>query len=562
MLYVRLYFLYPCKPLDDVVSTMGSARQSPYAYAATRIVRELSRYNTNSVLTLLLRQLHLSQPRKSKTIPMPWLLCRAMEIALEIQPAAGAPDIPVNKLDKVLTRLWDLQDIAFKCGHENLIFMIRRIIVYQNRFNAPKIEQLHFMERFYSILLMQQGKSTLSNDFEIATGLSFDKFIALSTWTMLQLLGEKLIFVKYEKILIEFAPSISPAEIALFLSLVGGTLAMHKTIVRTARPANRTLHASEYFEEPIQTSRPLILFNDGFSASHPTVMAIGLAEFVMRTLKSVSASFKDRFTKLFEKYIELLLKDAKVSYSSEADIQKLYRAPNEAPVVDFYIDDAQGCIFIDAKGVEPKQPVLTTGSGKIIKDKLKDAHLKGTTQILECASKLNELGRIGHHIERRFGVVITHQDFYIFDAETLIKFVDNDTTNPALSVGTPQVMLQNILYCSVSDWEYTISVCKQAKMSLVSFVQYCVKRQKERSTQRFTYRMHIEDFAKEHALNFDCGGSILSWYRSNVDSYIQNLLIRNQQYWRDGKHLSPVAFMHIYGQFKLHLAEKCAVNNP
>lgn len=502
-----------------------------YAEAAQSIRDELRKYTTFSIFEIVLKTLHEPKRRGMYKWWLPWLLCQILEIAFELSPSKYAKAATQSAINRIVQKLFDLQDLAFKSDHKDQLINFRKIIVHQSRFDQPLERHAIFMDRFYSILFMQDGQQSFNKTFQNETGLSLEKFALLSSYVLNKVIDNDTVFVAYGDFVSELCAGFDVADVAKFIRLLGGTIGELQQLVKDVRKQGRELHASEYFEEPVLISKPIIIFEDGISTPHPNILAIGISEFVMRLLKEKMPGFKDKFTKLFERYVEELFADNGIEYIHERNIQSWYKAPNEAPASDFLIRSNNDTLFIDVKGVEPKQTVLTSSNGRLIKERLKDAHVKAIAQISECARKLEELSVISNDVENRFGLIITHQEYYILDASTFLSYIGDsgETISKKLS---GCINPENLLFCTVSDWEKCLAVCVDANLSIIDFMKFCVTRQKSVQTRRFTFEMHVDDFAQTHGIGNRLYNNWTSEYKVRKEAALSNVIKHTKTLWK------------------------------
>lgn len=519
-----------------------------YHKKAAKIRRQICLYTTSSVIKHLIRFLHKPPRPIADGVSMPWLICLAFEWAIELTPEHYAREATETCVREILQMLWELQNSAVDNDSPNFMLEVRKILISQTRFQQERNKQFIFLCRFSAILSLQNGNKWLSAEFEKQTSLSLDKFLVLSTWLFEQLSMRNNHFVIYEDIITELYPAFTVDDIAKFLKMVGGTLSELKAKILEVRPSSREIRQSEYFEEPALISRPAILFNDGVSTSHLHVLAIGLSEFVMRTLKFADpARFKKTFTKLYETYIENLLKEYRINFSTEQDINNIYaEAGVTSKVVDFLINDGSSSLFIDAKAVEPKRDALTSGYGRFIREKIKDSHIKGVTQIAECSETLNKIEKVIAPVERRYGLIVTHQEFFISDTDTLISY-DVDTSVELQAIINGRFLGSNIHFCTVADLELALNVCQATGATLLDIVRYCSVRQTNRATRRFMFEQHVIDFNREN------GGGPL--YRSNpilesqadhLRSQLAETLVKTADYWGNDAPLKVQNFVFAF----------------
>lgn len=486
---------------------------------------------------------------------MPWISCLALEWAIELTPNPKAKAASEQCVNRVLQMLWELQNSALELDSPDFAVQIRKMLVSQIRFQANKNSRFIFLFRFIAILSLQNGKQTLSQSFESQTGMSLEKFLNLSTWLLVHFTFKNNYFLKYETLINELYPANSVEDISHFLKMVGGTLPQLQISIQSVRPVTRLLYQSEYFEEPVLIARPVILFNDGISTSHSHVLSIGISEFVMRTLKAADpSSFKKTFTKLFETYIDRILTEFEIEFTTEKTIIQWYqKAGVNSKVVDFLIEDDSEILFIDAKAVEPKNDTLTSGSGSFIKDKLKDAHVKGVIQMAECAETLISIGKLNKPIQNRFGLVVTHQEFFISDTNTLLSYCEGSSIQLKENI-KGKFLSNNIHFCTIADLDRALNICRDTNTSLIDFIRYCTIQQASSLTRRFTFDQHLEGYnvANGSASNNNSNSLI----REQSDRFLmqcENSITDSVDYWQAFHPLKAQNFTYAFLALKSRL---------
>lgn len=524
-----------------------------YQTEAAAIRKKLSSYTTPSVVEHLLTNLHQPQWPISQDIQVPWIYCLTLEWVLEIKARPNAIEASARCVNKIINRVWNLQNSALKLnGSDDPIIEIRRMLIPQTRFQQDHKDRLIFLYRFIAIIELQSGKKTLCDQFEKQAGVSLAEFLLFATWLWVKLPFSNQYFVSYETVINELCPVLTPFKVIHLLKLIGGTISELQDIIQHVRPSERVLNPSEYFDEPALVVKPVFLLEKGISTPQAHVLSIGVSEFVMRTLKAAEPGrFKDTFTKLYEKYTSELLSLHNLQAVHESTILTWYKeAGISGKVADFLIQNDESSILIDAKGVEPKTSMLTSGSSAYIKDKLKDSLIKGVTQIAECAEKLSLLKKIDVDLENRFGLVVTHQEHFISDAEKLIELCAGSSVS-LRDLIEGKLLSKNIMFCTIADLEKILSICDATKTALSDVLKFCADRQSDLKTRRFTFEHHIQEYHQHH-------GSpaivvINEMIKSQSDQYFEkcrSTVESSLRYWGTPHELKAQEFIYSYALLK------------
>lgn len=504
-----------------------------------RIRNKIKRYSTESIVERCLAALHDHTPVGHEAERRPWIYCLLLDWAIELAPVSEPLTATQSNVRNIAQDLWDLSfDATNITAGSGYRAPLRKMFIPQLRFQVHHNVRAFFLFRFGSMLLDHMNNRAPAEDFKGITGFSLERFFVFALWLQVFLSQMQTPFISYATILVKLYPYFTIHEIANLLKLVGGTVPELTITVNSLRNSERNIHASEYFDEPLLINRPVILLADGISTPHQHVLDIGISEFVLRTLKTADpARFRNKFTTSFENYIYSVFREHQLSPMREGEIKELYEQHGySGKLVDFYLYDGGSNLFVDAKGVEPKPGVLTTVSGRFIRDQLRDFHFKGIDQIAECIEKLQDIN-FPHlaNYEERFGLIITHQDFYVGDAVDLADYLEQKHHDKLLTVIDGRLPLDNIFFSSAGDFEGILKACSMAGFSITDFLKYCREQQKSAVTRKFDMAQHITEFCHIHNLGHRKIGSAKALdIKKRLYADLTNLLRANRTYWAQG----------------------------
>ena len=496
----------------------------------------MQNYTTSSVVNECLNALHDKRPVEHEGLRRPWVYCLILEWALELKPILNAKDASAENVRSLAQSLWDIQSDAVRLtSGQGYQAPLRKMLIPQIRFQTPYIERLFFLSRFAAMLLKQGSSQAPQNDFESIIGVDLDKFFVFALWLQINFTQTNAIFINYETILIQLYPYFTLNELIKLLKAVGGTLPELVFLTKQSKILNRVVHPSEYFDEPFLINKPVIVLPNGISTAHQHVLDIGISEFVLRTLKKADPQrFRDKFTATFEDYIHEVLKENNVQHLRECDIEKIYRQNGvQGKVVDFYIDEPNASLFIDAKGVEPKPQALTSDSGRFIRDKLKDYHFKGLEQISRCIEKLQESNFSGvSPIDKRYGLIITHQDFYIGDAADLYSYLEPLHQQTLVQTLNGSIHLKNIFFCTITDFEGIVKICIEENTTLCNFLEFCRIQQQTPQSRVFIMKQHVQNFGNQTGNGLiPIGSKVAEDMQNQLFNCLLTAFQQNSRFW-------------------------------
>ncbi|WP_105253317.1 GapS1 family protein [Pseudoalteromonas sp. T1lg75] len=504
-----------------------------YATAAGKIRQKIRHFTTDSFVTCILSRLHQKSDR-GEAYKRSWILCLAIDWALELEPVKGAKLATQKDVQGILQAMWELQGKAMGIEQERDIWLsLRAFMLSQLRFQVPRITHSFFLLRLHTIMFQQGYKQAFIDDFNKATGVNLEEFFLFALWVDLKLTQEGVSELSLSQIISSLYPAFSISSISRILKLVGSPICNLKKL---ARPLPTPLKPETYFYEPLLINKPLILTDKSVTYAHPYILSIGISEFVLRTLKSFDAQrFKKKFTKSFEFYLGTALTEFQFSYTTEDTLNNVYREHNrQGKVVDFLHQDQGSSIFIDAKGVEPKEKLLVTDSASIMKDKLRDNLLSGVIQASRCAKTLSDIYYDNlAPFERRYSIVVTHQDFYCGSGRKLIQYLGEDLAHKITDAVDGQFPIENIHFFSVADFEGMLATCCEAGKTIADFLDFCTEQEREPETQTFDMRQRIEAFG--HLYNLENKSPIgTQLLQQNLDTLLNDLaakLTYSSRYW-------------------------------
>lgn len=203
-------------------------------------------------------------------------------------------------------------------------------------------------------------------------------------------------------------------------------------------------------------------------------------------------------------------------------------------MVDFLISDNQNSLFIDAKGVEPNDTVLTTDSPRVIKDKLRDHLMKGISQAVDAASNMSLIFPEEYsQINSRYVLIVTHQDFFLNNAKTLHNYLGEEYQNKLNDILRNQINIENIYFCSVADLESILVLCNEVNTNIFEFLKHCVVSDSKPETGKFHMTQHIESFAELNKLKERANFSnlILTEFDNNHQELMQ-CVDKSRKFWQ------------------------------
>ncbi|ELY1986592.1 hypothetical protein SL034_001617 [Vibrio harveyi] len=528
-----------------------------YDEQVKNIRNKLKTFTTESLIEITLQRLHANH-EGPVAMERAWVSCLLLEWILEVNPHANAKSAEPKDVHELLNKIWALQGEAtiLSTSSESLMLALRPFLLTQLRFQQPQIIHAYFLVRLYSIMVSVNNSPQFEQSFKKLTGIELERFYSLSL-LMLQLFANvKSVYLPYKDLLTNFHPSYSIDEITLVLKSLGANWEELRTYFKDRRERLGPLKKSEYCAETQLTKFPLLLTPSSCTTTHTYVASIGISEFVLRILKEDNPStFRNKFSRAFESYMANTFNDFSIPVVPESSIEQHYEKHNtDGKVVDFLLNVDGKSVLFDAKGVEPKDVLLTTDSSKTVKEKLRDTLLKGVEQAAECSQLLSQTQYPDFaDYSDRYALVVSHKEFYFGGGAQLAEYLGEFSEDKIHKVVENKIPIENIHFCSIAELEGMIAICVEVSTSIPNFLEYCTQQNKTAATAKFEMRQHLESFIALKGLDHGVpiGSQIVySDYEKLMDR-AHEAMTESKRYWRDGGMAKASEFLH-----KLELLQK------
>ena len=507
---------------------------------ANKIREKIKSYTQESLVSYFIRYLHYKPDDGNVAERRPWTAFLALEWALELTQHPNAKTVSDKQAHQILESIWNIQsDASDITNNKNFRIVLRKMIIPQLRFQIHPIQHLFFLFRFYSMLMQPSSSSAPKDDFKKITGIEFERFLLFSALLHLVFTWNNSPVVKYQELVEYMCPYFNFDELKVMLNLVGGNIYEIESLIKQHRSPTRTIRRDEYFEEPFFIRKPVLIIPDGITTPHSTVLSIGITEFILRILKQADPSrFKDKFTSSFEKYLEQLLIEFKYTFLTEAEIKDIYKVNKvSGKVVDFLVTEESNMLLIDAKCAEPKNRVMVTDNPCILRDQIRDIHLKGVEQVSTCIQLLDMIKNSKMRgYDNRFALIVTHQDYYIGDCCDLLEYLTPEHSQKLVKTINNMLPSENIHFCGIHDLEGIVHICNETKTSLCDFLRFCAIQQKSPETRKFDMRQHIWEFASVQGVesNSPIGSTASKEAKDKIFEELIDMMKSNQNYWNTG----------------------------
>jgi hypothetical protein len=496
----------------------------------------------------------------TEQVSTPWVVLLAINWTLELQAHSGNKLATPKDVMSILNAIWNTQHLALGDNQAPIEVQIRALLIPQIKFQKSLKSMVYSFIRIKLILESNQSNgSKFKRDFYEKHRVNFDVYIEIGFFIAILTMNEKKKFFSYSMLICSLTPKYGISEITKVINILGqrlsGLIEMSKAEVTRAIPN------SEYFKESVFCDYPLLITNDGITIIHPCVVMMGVTESPIRSFIRKDDSKRQLFTKCFEDYIDSLHEEFLIAALRENQIKELYssfKAQNRK-VADFLITEGISSIIIDAKGVDPKNYVLSAVKRFDISKFVRDQHLKAIEQIIETIDVLSKNKYSGLAcIGERYGLVITHHDFFLGTGARIFQFLDDKSKDKIINQANDNVELKNIHFMSIDQYECLLCICSETKSSLGSFFNFVSECESDHRKYRMTMDQYLEDFSEivYGYCSIPNGSSNLLREKDALFSKLLDALNYNQNYWKQYGKMGDIAiatFIDMHKQFTSEL---------
>jgi hypothetical protein len=269
---------------------------------------------------------------------------------------------------------------------------------------------------------------------------------------------------------------------------------------------------------------------------------IGVSESIVRTYLRKNERNRLLFTKCFEEYINRLHNILGIKAVRENELKEFYRTHDKSgkQVVDFLITQDGSNLFIDAKGIDPTNPVLSAITRFVISQRIKGQHLKAIRQIIETIDVLSSHGYEDLvELDERFGLVVTHQDFFLGTGDRIFEHLNDTLRDDISELADGKILLSNIHFMSVEQYEKIICISTETATKTTDFFKYVNEQVNSPQSMRFIMDQYIEGYSQKiyGTINIPNGSPLLLQERDRLFDNALKLITDNSNFWTSvGKH--------------------------
>lgn len=255
--------------------------------------------------------------------------------------------------------------------------------------------------------------------------------------------------------------------------------------------------SKEFYELTPFTNFPLLKISNNGKGSpyylflNKSILFRTLGHFAFDFLKREEGhQFPSRFGKSFEKYVGRVLDSQRKPYRDEDFIKAFAR--QDEKVADFWIQEFDCNIFIDAKAVE------MTKNGRV---SYESEHIRWITKtnVRKAAWQCNSAARVisrgvpGSDRPTTFAIIVTYRDMYLMDGVRFNRMIGaEDQLALQAEFGAATIPPENTFFLSISDFEKLICSLKKRNRRIGEFLKKVRSDDRPRSEKtKMFFSMHL-----------------------------------------------------------------------
>lgn len=518
---------------------------------ANRIREKIKRFNTESLFLELFKYVQsTTKIAKDGGIAAPWLALLAIDWVFELSSQSGIKRAKASDAHSIVQMLWDIQSIAIGGNAAPIPVQIRALFGPQIKFQGDERKSVFLLLRVKKIIDSNPHEASgFKDSFFAHHKVEFDTFYEIAFFLCVTSMRQSTFFIPYSVLAESLIPHYKLEDFVKALKVLSSTLG--NLIKQSARERDRTIPATDYLKESIFLVTPFLLSEKGLHISHPRVAMVGVSESIIRSFIRGDERNRLAFTRCFEEYVNKIHEEMGISAIREDALIRFYEANSAGgrKVIDFLrLDTPNKSVFIDAKGIEPTNAALSATTRFSISRRVKQQHIRAIEQIIDTIAVLSENSFEGlASIENRFGIVVTHQDFFLGTGDRILEFFHETISRPLVDLAENKILFSNIHFMTVEQYEQLNRINSETGSTVPDFLEYVNHSQSVPEKARMMMEQYLGEFSKEvYAKNYLPNGSkSLVHEKDCMFEKAIAILEKNHDYWRQVGKLGDQGIAHF-----------------
>ena len=478
---------------------MNSARISTVRQKIPKeqaIRNRINKFDQNSLLNLFISALHQSnlQPT-SDFLQLPHVYNLAIEWTLGSKSYSGRQAASRRDAAEILELIWLYQSAAVRINDIGPLNLKLRALFIPQLIYQSDLKSFYYNHiRFKRVIDADDyNGEVFRKSFLQLTDVDIDIFFEISFSICVYSMKSGRRGLKFSDLIMRLTPEYALKDIAKTIRFVSKSVDELRELVTKDHP-------NAYFKESLLFEYPLILLEDKVVNTHVITILKAISEIFIRRVARREQTLNSSFTKCFERYVSRLHEELSFQVLNEREILDVYvnnKIPNGNKVSDFLIKDGDCSVFVDAKGVEPRNNVLYGIKKYHITKKIEKHHVYAVKQIIETIDALqnchfSEL----KPIESRFGIVVTALDFYLGTGESFFTKIEEKTRHDLEERAKGKIFIENLHFLSLGQYEQLLTFVKNTGTTIHEYLSYVSRQEKDDATRCMIYEQYISFYAK------------------------------------------------------------------
>ncbi|MDX5407648.1 MAG: hypothetical protein LPK11_11520 [Chromatiaceae bacterium] len=466
--------------------------------AAKHIRKQISNFETASLIGELIKYLQQTPEMKRKgEISAPWVVLLAIDWVLELHPSSGKYNATQKDVHNILNNIWRTQHIAVDSESSPISVQIRALLAPQVIFQRSAKRMAYFFLRMKKIISADKENSALFEKcFFGRYRLNLETFYEITFIICIYSMNEKTKFFNFSFFVECIMPYYKLSDVANTINILASTVS--DLVNKAEKDIDREVPKKEYFRESLFLETPFLLMESGLLVIHPTVVMIGISECIIRRFIREDEQNRTLFTKCFEEYLNEIHEEFNVASLRESELKSFYKekSAENRKVVDFLLLSEDFNVFLDAKGVDPTNPILSAVTRHDISRRIKGQHLKAIRQIIDTIDVL-----ITHNhkeirsLDNRYGLVVTNQDFFLGTGDRILSFISDDLNQELINLAENKILFSNIHFMTVEQYEILNCILSETGKTFKDFFEYVKDCERDSHKIKLVMDQYIESFS-------------------------------------------------------------------
>lgn len=508
---------------------------SSYRTRAEVIRDSLARYEKTEFIAQVIRFLNEPVNERIEFLSKRPNFCFRL-IEWRCQAPMGRDHIPCDRgvIYRLLAQVTQLEDNStIPVEGENFMPQIGRLLNSQLWFQQDEQIWMFQIPRYRYLLMERDTTGWFEREFEKETGVALNDCFIFSLLLTSYFRNDRGV-LSYGALIKIFVPYYSVDYLYRILCVFG--CQFHQMSDDLSKKSDESIRENSHFRETVLLDYPIILNEQNCFVFHKTILMRAVGRIALSVLAKVdNQGFRLRYTRIFEDYVMHLCKGLSGSHITESEIKQYYNEKKiEAKNVDLYITESEmEEIFLEVKGVEPKEKLKTSASIEIITDSLKK-HI--SEAILQAYDTKRYYSSIENSQDNRYLLIVVNEAFPFCNGIWL-KTAFPDYFEELFQAFEGYFVPGNIFIVAIDEMEGLSQLDSNHGIRVVDFLRYASGLSRSFATSKHQFRQFFGGYSEKHlGRNISPIGS--EPVRDTVDKMffeMEAIYHDNDEFWVSGK---------------------------